>query len=208
MSSSPPILTTPQSIHPTICIANEDAIVTLRVPVELGQDTPLNIFPVSHDVYLSSSSFVPKDFSHTVSLSVLPPIHLRIVLPPSYPSQSPPIIQSLHATSAWLPPSTLPLIKERMSAMWSPGDESGILYTWVEWIRTGDFLTDIGFLADDMHSIQCVSPLSSTFLPHAVPHPSDSPIHHHTSFSPRSLPTSPLPNRISLRRLPIYARFV
>lgn len=42
--------------------------------------------------------------------------------------------------------------------MWSPGDDSGVLYTWVEWIRTGDFLAEVGLLADD--TIRYVLPLS------------------------------------------------
>ncbi|KAH0838584.1 hypothetical protein J3R83DRAFT_6905 [Lanmaoa asiatica] len=156
-----------QSIHPTICISNEDAIVSLLVPVELGLDTPIRIFPVPHDTYLSySPSFsVPADLpSYSASLSVLPPLHLRIALPSMYPSQAPPIIQSLQATSAWLPPFILAFIKERMTAMWSPGDNSGVLYTWVEWIRTGDFLADIGLLANDMHSIQIPHPSPQLLL--------------------------------------------
>lgn len=155
-----------KSIHPTICISNVDAIVSLLVPVELGDDTQVRIVPVPHDTYLSSASFsVPADSpSHSASLSVLPPLHLRIALPPAYPADAPPIIQYLQASSAWLPQPILALIKERLTAMWAPGEESGILYTWVEWIRTGDFLSDIGLLADDMHSIQYVRPRLSSFL--------------------------------------------
>lgn len=66
-----------------------------------------------------------------------------------------------------------------MAAMWSPGDDSGVLYTWVEWIRTGDFLADIGLFADDTRSIQYVI-LSSSLIRSCrlilptlrIPHPS------------------------------------
>ena len=88
-------------------------------------------------------------------------------------------------------------------AMWSPGDESGILYTWVEWIRTGDFLADVGLLADD-NAIQCVFfPLSlsrSCLL--------ESRIHPRSSSSPPSSPISPRPNRTSLHMLHSYVQFV
>ena len=77
-----------------------------------------------------------------------------------------------------------------MIAMWSPGDDSGILYTWVEWIRTGDFLADIGLLADDMHSIQYVSlsPLPLSLMQSSRPQ------------NPASIPTAPPhpPPRLSL----------
>ncbi|KAG9314645.1 RWD-domain-containing protein [Chiua virens] len=155
-----------ESIHPTICISYDDGIATLLVPVELGKDTPVFIFSVPHDTYLSSNQFiVPPDVPalHT-SLSILPPLRLRIALPPLYPSQAPPIIQSLQANSAWLPPCILTLVEERLIAMWSPGDDSGILYTWVEWIRTGNFLSDIGFLADDLLSIQIPHPSPQILL--------------------------------------------
>ncbi|KAG6371651.1 hypothetical protein JVT61DRAFT_9365 [Boletus reticuloceps] len=165
-----------ESIHPTICISNEDAIVTLLVPVELGIEHPVHIFHVPHDTYLVASSFsVSTDVpSHSASLSVLPPLHFRIALPPTYPTHAPPIIQSLRATSAWLPPPTLSFIKERMATMWSPGDDSGVLYTWVEWIRTGDFLAEVGLLGDDRHSIQ---------IPHPSPQLLLTPLHAYASLS-------------------------
>ena len=73
----------------------------------------------------------------SVPLSLLPPLLLEIILPPAYPTYVPPQIVALHATHGWLGRRVAPL-RQLLLEMWQAGE--GVLYTWIEWIRSGDFL--------------------------------------------------------------------
>ena len=76
-----------------------------------------------------------------MSLVSLPPLLLEVLLPPLYPLRLPPTILSIHATHSWLNPATVRL-QHRLVNLWQPGE--GALYTWIEWIRGGDFLDALG----------------------------------------------------------------
>lgn len=89
-----------------------------------------------------------------LSLSTLPPVLLQISLPPSYPLVTPPKITSLRATHLWL---SKPLeLQTTLINQWQPGE--GVIYNWIEYIRTGEFLSDLDMLShEDNTTIQWVT---------------------------------------------------
>lgn len=71
---------------------------------------------------------------------MLPPFLLDIVLPQTYPSKDPPQISSLRATHLWLP--SVATLAQQLLDMFQPGE--GVLYAWVDYLRTGQFLDLLG----------------------------------------------------------------
>ncbi|KAF9229656.1 hypothetical protein BS17DRAFT_771752 [Gyrodon lividus] len=61
-----------------------------------------------------------------------------------------------------------------MSGMWSAAEGGGVLYTWVEWIRSGEFLGDIGMLDEETRSIRIPHPSPPHLLTLLVAHASSS----------------------------------
>jgi E3 ubiquitin-protein ligase RNF14 len=74
--------------------------------------------------------------NHLISLKTLPPLLLSLTLPPEYPLYTPPRILSIHATSSWIP--RVRILQEKLLEKWHAPD--GVLYEWVEWIHSSDFL--------------------------------------------------------------------
>lgn len=68
-----------------------------------------------------------------------------MVLPPSYPVDSPPHLISIRATHLWLP--RVVQLQDVLTQMWQPGE--GILCAWTEFIRSGDFLRSLSSTAND-----------------------------------------------------------
>ncbi|KAI5992155.1 hypothetical protein EDD15DRAFT_2168501 [Pisolithus albus] len=162
-----------QAIHPTICTSNSNGAVRLEVPVELDSERQIEIVPILHesyntttgpadpvqpalldsaaDKYERSCNSTPTVSPISVLLSNLPPLLLDITLPPSYPTHSPAEVIAVRAVSGWVPPRMIEEMRRQMMEMWTDmggdavsGGGTGILYTWVEWIRNGEFLTSIG----------------------------------------------------------------
>ncbi|KZT06754.1 RWD-domain-containing protein [Laetiporus sulphureus 93-53] len=137
-----------ESIYPD-CVSSDisSGSVKLEIPVEFSEARTVSI-ENDHTVYSAGnvppcgSSCGVAEVPHYLSLTSLPPLLLDVLLPPSYPYH-PPIITSLHATNSWLP-LTLGL-QRRLIEMWQDGE--GVLYTWVEWIRSGEFLDALDLTA-------------------------------------------------------------
>lgn len=112
---------------------------------------------VSNQVSLETLSEHPDRTAHaeTVSVSVLPPILLQVKLPPAYPMQSPPEIIALRATHHWLPANQA--FQKGLLDRWQSGES--VLYTWMEYVRTGEFLREmnIASLTEGDNIISCVS---------------------------------------------------
>ena len=111
-------------------------MVRLEVPVDLPEPTEVSIQigtpnPESSDQAGPSS---PK----VLSVSVLPPLLLDISIPPAYPYASP-HLRTVHATHSWLINASE--LRDQLAEKWVKGE--GVLYTWVEWIRSGEFLDDL-----------------------------------------------------------------
>lgn len=85
----------------------------------------------------------------SISLSALPPLLLYIILPPSYPIHSPPEISSFRASHLWLP--DIERLQAALLEMWQAGEP--LLYNWVEYIRTGDFLEKMDLLSSTNNEI-------------------------------------------------------
>lgn len=92
----------------------------------------------------SSPSASATSTSSTFSLSHLPPLTLTIAYPPSYPSHSPPVLLSATTppSSPYLDPtiltSTLP---ELLASTYEVSAPDACLWTFLELVRTGEFLS-------------------------------------------------------------------
>jgi E3 ubiquitin-protein ligase RNF14 len=135
------LLTILQSIYPD-CVSRDvsNNILKFEVPIELERPT---------DVFITGSEDAKLQESH-LSLSSLPPVLLEIVLPPAYPLLAAPEIVSFHVSGSWIPRSGRLL--KKLQGMWQPGEV--VLYTWVELIRSADFLDPMNIIQDD--ALRCV----------------------------------------------------
>jgi len=86
-------------------------------------------------------------------LASLPPLLLTLVLPIEYPMRRPPILKTVIATNDWLPGSAVASMIKRLQEIWD-AEGSGVLWRTCDWIRSGEFLTDIGLRQDGV--IRCV----------------------------------------------------
>jgi E3 ubiquitin-protein ligase RNF14 len=95
-----------------------------------------------------------------LKLSHLPPIKVEIRIPPLYPIYEPPEIISLKApvgseADQWLDKPYRVEIEHRLETMWSEdkelaGEGSGVIWRWWEWIGSGECLSDLGLLKNDV----------------------------------------------------------
>lgn len=112
---------------------------------------------ISNGALLDTSSEHQDRTVHveTLSVSVLPPILLQVKLPPGYPMYSPPEIVALRTTHHWLPAGQAS--QKGLLDLWKSGES--ILYTWIEYLRTGEFLRDMNIApsTDSDNVISCVS---------------------------------------------------
>ncbi|KAF7965651.1 hypothetical protein HWV62_42414 [Athelia sp. TMB] len=70
-----------------------------------------------------------------LAVSSLPPFLIQLALPQDYPLHAPPNIISIRATYSWY--SRLPELQKTLLEMWNG---EGVLYDWIEHIRTGSFI--------------------------------------------------------------------
>ncbi|WVQ70866.1 hypothetical protein IAR50_000391 [Cryptococcus sp. DSM 104548] len=153
-----------ESIYPTLLTTHPNPhgksgrLITLALPITLPGPTPAHL----------SSTFTPRQSAAdtptgTLTLDHLPPLVLRVLLPPSYPLSAPPHPVSLRAplpesnaeTSQgnWLPKSVLKSFDSMLGPMWreekeAMGEGQGVLWKWMEWIVSGDCLVDSGKIVD------------------------------------------------------------
>ena len=145
------LITCLQSIYPEyISMQNSEGHIKLEIPVEF--ETPRSV--IIEEVIPTSltDKTSPRE---TLNLSVLPPLLLHVILPPSYPLHSPPDIVSLRATHMWIPNTQV--LQTALTEMWRIGEQ--VLYNWIEYIRSGEFLQTIELTGDSV--IMCVSPNDS-----------------------------------------------
>lgn len=124
----------------------------MEVPIQFGEPRRVNLT----EDHPSSPLTEPRKecVSESIMLSTLPPLLIQLILPASYPLHRPPQLLSIRATHLWLP--RIPLLHNALASMWNPGE--GVLYQWVEFLRTGDFLQNLDLISSVEHmSIKCVS---------------------------------------------------
>ncbi|KAF8168338.1 hypothetical protein B0H34DRAFT_855092 [Crassisporium funariophilum] len=159
-----------ESIYPEyISSQNMDGILKLEIPVEF--ESPVSI-TIAEDSPSSPTSMMPespdkKSTSETLVLSALPPLMFHITLPPSYPLHGPPEIILLRATHMWLP--QMQVLQTILLEMWQAGEP--VLYNWVEYIRSGEFLRKMSLVTSNEDSTieiphpapQLLAPLLSAY---------------------------------------------
>ncbi|KAF8898348.1 hypothetical protein BD779DRAFT_1431073 [Infundibulicybe gibba] len=138
-----------QSIYPEcLTSATREDTITLEVGIEFSEPRNVILTKKSEATYgICSSRTGDRPEPQTITLSTLPPLFLKIRLAADYPLAKPPCIASLRVEHQWFA-QTIQL-QEILTRMWQPGD--GVLYNWVEFIRTGEFLAEMGVMTT--HSI-------------------------------------------------------
>lgn len=111
-----------------------------EVAVQLPGPTPVHI--VEHG---------SADVAYTANVSHLPPLLLKLLLPPTYPLEQPPVILSLDSTNDWLTPATIQLLRDKLTALW---DKENVLGIWIDYIRTGELLSFLDILHSNPTSIK------------------------------------------------------
>lgn len=133
------------SIYPDYISERTSSYLRLEVPVELGHPRDVYLTNNANSEAASSATELKKKLAH------LPPIILAIKLPESYPSSTPPLIFALHSIYNWF--TCCAKLLQHLRETWTEGE--GVLCTWVELIRSGDFLEKLG-LIDTSDSIRFV----------------------------------------------------
>ena len=167
------LIHSPQSIYPECLTSSErpdpsslqEAVIKLDIPVEMGErdiqiyrtvcspmpNGELTIQPSNEDELAETLEEPAMD-----RLANLPPLLLTLVLPIEYPMRRPPILKTVHVPNDWLPGSAVASMVKRLQEIWNEDVEaSGVLWRTCDWIRSGEFFTDIGLLQDGV--IRCVS---------------------------------------------------
>ncbi|CAE6419270.1 unnamed protein product [Rhizoctonia solani] len=85
-----------------------------------------------------SADSIPTTLTH------IPPLLITVLFPPTYPHTKP-VIQNISARHAWLAPALVRKLAIRLDEMWTP--EEGVLWQWVEFVRSGTFLESTLHLA-------------------------------------------------------------
>lgn len=136
-----------QSIYPD-CVSSDPSqgLKNLEIALELGAERTVLLVDDNSDNLAPTGSSESEYGTISLRLSSLPPILLQFVLPETYPLSAPPSIVSLHATNSWLTPPRVNQVKKMLVEMWQPGE--GVLYTWVEWIRSADCLGALDLLSE------------------------------------------------------------
>ncbi|KAG9101137.1 translation termination inhibitor protein itt1 [Ceratobasidium sp. UAMH 11750] len=164
------------SVHP-------DILTTTDVPAGLELKLDIAIELERERVFdLVSSISDPSSPSDgiQVRLSHLPALLLTVLFPPEYPSSADPIVRSIHARHAWLAPGLVSRLGARLEERWRECVENGtrdegVLWPWVEDIRTGAFLDSLGSTIPFASS----SAASSSTRPITLPHPAPKTLYAH-----------------------------
>jgi len=143
-----------ESIYPEYVSSRSlDGTLKLEIPIELPSSKSVIISEPSSSVASATPLPERKPTVLSISLSALPPLLLHIILPPSYPMRLPPEIGSIRASHLWLP--EIDRLEVALLEMWQAGEP--LLYNWVEYIRTGDFLEKMNLLSSTNHDVIVLS---------------------------------------------------
>jgi E3 ubiquitin-protein ligase RNF14 len=135
------------TVHPSTA-EDHGRMLSLDIPITL-------LSPMSTEISTSFAAGAASSSTMTsLELSHLPPIKVRLHLPPLYPLQAPPKIISIRAPlpslpGAWLSKRVLSHVVDKMRSVWQEDmdamrEGSGVVWRWWEWVGTGDFLSELG----------------------------------------------------------------
>ncbi|KAF9480439.1 hypothetical protein BDN70DRAFT_894128 [Pholiota conissans] len=120
-------------------------LLELQVPIGFAVARPIELFePVS------------LEERQKMTLSNFPPLILQVILPPCYPLRCPPAIISITAKNSWLQDTSA--LRSLLNKLWESGQS--VLYLWIEYLQSGDWLRDLEMLSDDNNSLR---------IPHSNP---------------------------------------
>ncbi|QRV91120.1 E3 ubiquitin-protein ligase RNF14 [Ceratobasidium sp. AG-Ba] len=171
-----------QSVYPDILTTAEvqgGLEVKLDVAIELERERVFELVSniTNHSSTSSSSDNIRLELSH------LPPLLLTVLLPPEYPTNADPIVRSIHARHAWLAPNLVNRLGARLEERWrdiirNGTRDEGILWPWVEDIRTGGFLGSLESTSSFASSSSSSSTSTAT-RPVTLPHPNPKVLYAH-----------------------------
>lgn len=85
-------------------------------------------------------------------LRYLPPLHMSVRLPSTYPLEHSPVIQKLEAAYEWIPSSVVPTLVQMLMDMWDQGQT--VLGIWIDFLRSGkELLSSLGLIRSNPLSI-------------------------------------------------------
>jgi len=145
-----------EAIYPEYLLklqSDEEEVVKLTVPVELGEGQPKEV--TLYDPDAPDNDSTPPA---TISLLTLPPILLSLRLPHGYPVYNPPVITTIQAALPWITKQHLDRLQCVLVDLWEEqneiqGEGRGILYDWIEMLRSAAFLENLGFVRGGTLSI-------------------------------------------------------
>ncbi|KJA25944.1 hypothetical protein HYPSUDRAFT_340249 [Hypholoma sublateritium FD-334 SS-4] len=139
-----------ESIYPEyISSAQPNGHLKFEIPVELEQPCLIE--------FVRSG---PPAEGQKVSLSVLPPLLLRITLPATYPLYEAPHIASIRTVHEWAP--DISKLQRVLAEMWT--SEETVLYRWIDYILSEEFLQELGFDMTNNRPLQVQHPDPSTMV--------------------------------------------
>lgn len=140
-----------QAIYPDCLFGDSDGY-KLCIPIEIS----------SQEVYIGETM--------SAQLAHLPPLILDFILPQSYPKSRRPELNFIRSTYDWLAEKQLQSLRSHLSDMWSG---EGVLYSWMEYIRTGDLFVDLGMILNG--KLRCVISIEPGCMIHIFTHQDTSP---------------------------------
>lgn len=112
--------------------ASLDISVTPAVPLKVTFTTPAPLRtppPTEPD-----SEYVPLPPADQHSLSYLPPLHLKVVLPGGYPDQKPPAV-ALSTNPPWLPWTTIDRLQNEVEVLWEDYGRGQTVYAYIDFLQ-------------------------------------------------------------------------
>lgn len=155
--------------------------VKLDISIELETERSFEIVSniVESSPAPSSSQIQPAQGGITTKLTHLPPLLVTVLLPPEYPTAAGPVLRSVIARHAWLAPAQVRRLGARLEGRWREAVErgerdEGILWAWVEDIRSGAFLEAMGESDRVPSTVRSrgkspAAPDTAITLPHSAP---------------------------------------
>lgn len=148
-------LTSLEAIFPEIQMPDEEDRFTFVLELPVKPTTPVTVtFPAASSTATSSdltaaiaaaatshsgpnpvtNGASPQKQVNSHRLSYLPPVSLRMSLPPGYPSRKPPIVE-LRITPQWLPATAINTLQADAARLWEEMGHDMVAYTYIDHIQ-------------------------------------------------------------------------